>query len=262
MKKEFFGRIESKASNLGPRQIRCIASTAKVDRVGDIVMPRGIILTGYRENPVVLRDHDPSRPVGMAAISVTDAAVLALVTFAPLGASEIADEACALAKSGVLRGVSIGFNPIKSSPIRGGGVQYIEWELLEISLVSVPANAGAVVVERSMRRKSGRSISTANTEKLCAARDRLDEAADHLDDVIGDNDGDETKRVDIEIYRRKARLVELRASVAASSDANAEVLSRRAKVAEVGAAIGARPSTLSERKSYVDAARRSISWRY
>lgn len=261
MRMRFFGRIETKASGLGPRQIRVIASTGQVDRAGDIVVPRGIVLTGYRENPVVLRDHDPSRPVGMASIQVTDAAVLATVTFAPAGASEIADETCALAKAGVLRGVSIGFNPIRSSPIRGGGVQYIEWELLEISLVSVPANAGAVVVERSMRRKAGRSISAANTEKLCAARDRLDEAADHLDDVIGDADGDETKRIDVDLYRRKARLAELRASVALQGNTSAEILARREKVAEVGAAIGARPRTLAERKSYVAEARRLISRR-
>ena len=192
---------------------------------------------------------------------MTDAAVLATVTFAPAGASEIADETCALAKAGVLRGVSIGFNPIRSSPIRGGGVQYIEWELLEISLVSVPANAGAVVVERSLRRKSGRSISAANTEKLCAARDHLEEAADHLDDIIGDNDGDEAKRVDVELYRRKAHLVELRASVAASGNAKAEMLARREKMADLAAKIGGRPRTLAERKSYVAAARRLVSLR-
>ena len=42
MRMRFFGRIETKASGLGPRQIRVIASTGQVDRAGDIVVPRGI----------------------------------------------------------------------------------------------------------------------------------------------------------------------------------------------------------------------------
>jgi HK97 family phage prohead protease len=208
----FFGSIE-KSSGLGPRQIRVVASTGAVDRAGDIVVPAGADLTAYRSNPVVLRDHDPRQPVGTATLQVTNSAIVGIVNFAPAGMSEVADESCQLAKAGVLRGVSIGFNPIKSSPIRGGGVRYEEWELLEISLVSVPANAGAVVVERSLRRKSGRSISAANTEKLCTVRNHLEQAADHLDDVLGDADGDETKGADMEFYRRKMMAVNIRAGI-------------------------------------------------
>lgn len=71
------------------------------------------------------------------------------MTFAAEGASPKADEWCALVKGGVVNAVSIGFNPTKAEPIIGGGWRFLEWELLEVSLVTVPANSSALVVERS-----------------------------------------------------------------------------------------------------------------
>ena len=45
---------------------------------------------------------------------------------------------------------SIGFRPTESEPIKTGGVRFTSWELLEFSLVPVPANPDAHKVMRSM----------------------------------------------------------------------------------------------------------------
>jgi HK97 family phage prohead protease len=134
---------------LGARQIRVVASTPTPDRAGDVMVPRGCMADAYFANPIVLADHDPTKPIGTAKLDIADDHVGALIDFAPAGASAKADEYCALAKAGVLKTVSIGFAPIEFEPIKGAGYRYAKWELMEISLVAVPANPEALVVNRS-----------------------------------------------------------------------------------------------------------------
>ena len=141
---------------VGPREIAVIASDATVDRMGDIIEPHGVQLDNYRRNPIVLAQHDADSPVGRCiSIGVEGGAVRAKIQFAPEGVSELADEYCRLAKTGIISAVSVGFAPLKSEPIRDekgrstGGLRFTSWELLELSLVSVPANPAAVVIARS-----------------------------------------------------------------------------------------------------------------
>jgi hypothetical protein len=44
---------------------------------------------------------------------------------------------------GVLNAASIGFRPVDSEPLPGGGQRFTAWEMLEFSLVPVPSNPGA-----------------------------------------------------------------------------------------------------------------------
>lgn len=152
IKRKFVPGASVKDETLGDRQIRVIASTATPDRVKDVMIPEGCDLTHYRANPVVLFNHDPKAPIGTADIEVKGGRVEALITFAPAGASEKADECCALAKAGVLNAVSVGFEPVDAEAIRGGGERVKAWSLLELSLVSVPCNPEAVVIERSLEK--------------------------------------------------------------------------------------------------------------
>ncbi|KAF2991145.1 HK97 family phage prohead protease [Methylocystis sp. MJC1] len=157
MKRKFIAGAAIKDDALGPRQIRVVASTATPDRVKDVMVPDGCDLTQYRVNPVVLANHDPNCPIGTAQVEIKNGRVEATIDFAPAGASPKADEYCALAKAGVLNAVSVGFEPTDAEPIRGGGDRIKSWSLLELSLVSVPANPEALVIARSLEK--------ANSEK-------------------------------------------------------------------------------------------------
>jgi HK97 family phage prohead protease len=138
------------ADKVGDRQIRVIVSTPGSDRVGDIMEPMGCDLKAYRRNPVVLLNHDRTKPIGTAVVEIKSDRVEATITFAPAGVCDEADEACSMAKAGVLNAVSPGFIIKEASPIKGGGAHIKSWELLEISLVTVPANPDAVVTQRSL----------------------------------------------------------------------------------------------------------------
>ena len=159
----------AKFAGLGPRQIRVIASTPTPDRAGDVMVPKGCDAKGYAANPIILADHDPGSPIGRASVTVTNSAVTALIDFAPEGVSAKADEYCGLAKAGILNAVSIGFQPIEYEPMKGGGLRYTKWELMEISLVAVPCNPEALVVQRS-HRATGRAISPADREHAANSR--------------------------------------------------------------------------------------------
>src|SRR5690348_7884041 len=101
----YYGGLEQ----LGDRDVAVIASTSGLGRDGHIVEPAGIDLTNYRRNPIVLFSHQPESPVGVAtAVGVAGDSLAARIAFAPPGVSQLADECCALVKSGVLKGVSIG----------------------------------------------------------------------------------------------------------------------------------------------------------
>lgn len=168
MQQKQIGAVVAKAAGLGPRQIRVIASTENADRVGDVLLMSGCDLKSYRKNPIVLADHDRCAPIGTAVAEVKGARLEAVITFAPPGASEKADEYCALAKSGVISAASVGFMPIAQEPIKGGGYKIKAWELYEISLVAIPANADAVVMQRSLSPRPsvfGRTVSAKSTER-------------------------------------------------------------------------------------------------
>src|SRR5262245_3627285 len=70
------------------------------------------------------------------------------------GTSARIDEIIRPVDAGILKAVSVGFKPIKHEPLDEekpfGGLRFLEQELVETSLVSVPANPNALAVAKSL----------------------------------------------------------------------------------------------------------------
>jgi HK97 family phage prohead protease len=132
------------------RQVRVVASDESVDRMGDILIAKGCQLSDYRKNPVVLAQHRADSPIARcSSIGLVGNRIEATIDFPPSGTSVRSDEYLGLLKNSVLGAVSVGFLPSKYTTRKEGGYLFSEWELLELSVVSVPANQSALVIERS-----------------------------------------------------------------------------------------------------------------
>ncbi len=128
------------------RIVRAVISSIQADRVGDIVVPKGLRnRDNYLNNPVVLWNHQRHiPPVGVCvSLRLTEHEVIAETQFAE---TPLANELFELYAQGVLRGWSIGFQPLKAIPLASGGQRFYEWELLEYSAVPIPENPQALTM--------------------------------------------------------------------------------------------------------------------
>lgn len=153
------------AAGLSDRKFRFTISTANIDRDQDTISVTGWDLTAFIRNPVVLWAHGMDPTVGTWSIGRAfdvrpDGGVLrASVEFDPgdMPMTGPAAEACVRKlASGSLAAVSVGFRPLEytvsTDPDRSPvdwmpGIDFKRQELLEFSMVSVPANAEALVLQ-------------------------------------------------------------------------------------------------------------------
>jgi HK97 family phage prohead protease len=129
------------------RIIRGVATTPSVDRVGDIIDPLGVKF----ENPLpLLWQHEHDKPIGSVkfdkptAKGINFEAEIAS-TDEPGTLKDRLDEAWQSIKMGLVRAVSIGFRAIEYAFMESGGVRFIETEVYELSAVTIPANADALI---------------------------------------------------------------------------------------------------------------------
>lgn len=132
-----------------------VLSDATVDRYGDIVDPEGWDLRNFKKNPIALFGHNSSFPVGKwSDLRVEEGKLKGRLNLAKRGTSYRLDELIGLIEQGILRAVSVGFRPLKAEPIDPerpyGPQKYLKQELLETSVVSVPANPAALALAKSM----------------------------------------------------------------------------------------------------------------
>ncbi len=121
-----------------------IASTPSIDRVGDSVS-QDFNLEKYMQNPVVLFGHDHSAPIGKCTSArYENGNLIADIELAPTAKGQ---EIKTLIDHGTLRAVSIGFAPGQAQENSKGGMDLSSNELLEISIVAVPANPDALRIK-------------------------------------------------------------------------------------------------------------------
>lgn len=157
-----------------PRTLLMIGSTESVDRDGDVLDVSGWKLEAYLKNPVVQWAHDYSIPPVATARSVYVDQREKKLSFKlyfptieelssnpkiPSDHALFVDTIYNMYKNGFLNASSVGFRGLKSAPREDDadrpmwmrGLHFTEQELVELSLVPVPANAEALVSARSMK---------------------------------------------------------------------------------------------------------------
>jgi len=151
--------IQYKAADLPEErgdEIKFIASTPRRDRYGDVVTADWQ-LGEYRKNPVVLWGHDADKVIGNASGVEVDkqGRLVASIKFVEAGLDPDIDLARALVQRGYVKAMSVGFLPHKVELIRDDedtitGFRFSQNELVELSVVSVPANPDALAFAKSL----------------------------------------------------------------------------------------------------------------
>jgi HK97 family phage prohead protease len=146
--KRAYSVVTIKAVNEEQRIITGIATTPAPDRVDDIVEPSG---AEFKLPLPFLYQHDASQPIGhVRKAKVTKAGIeveIKLVQTAEPGTlKDRLDQAWQEIKLGLVRGLSIGFRALETARIEGTyGLRFMKWEWLELSAVTIPANAEASI---------------------------------------------------------------------------------------------------------------------
>lgn len=136
--------LDVKSMDDDKREIVGIATTPSTDRMGDIVEPKG---AEFKLPLPLLWQHNHDAPIGHVISAKATAAgievkckVASVSEAGPL--KDRLDNAWQAIKAGLVRGFSIGFRSLEASRIDDTWAQrFIRWEWLELSAVTVPANA-------------------------------------------------------------------------------------------------------------------------
>lgn len=153
-----------------------------IDRYGDKILAKGVKLDKYKTNPVILGFHDSHTfPIG-ASLKVwyekSDDSVKGWVLFLDdrVDKSGFADSMFRMVKSGIVKTGSIGFIPTKfrrpdeeertKLGIGEYGYLFEEVELLEFSIVPLPANPSAMMEPVTKGLITKRAIDTLVSQRI------------------------------------------------------------------------------------------------
>ncbi|OUI81663.1 hypothetical protein HK22_02055 [Gluconobacter sp. DsW_056] len=196
------------------------------DRQQDIILPEGIDIEGFLRVPVVLWNHDMSLPpIGkcIELIRIPNG-LLGKVKFEDADTPYIGDLAACVRKqlaNGTLGAVSLTVRPTEFDHNDFGGATVIKSELYEFSVVAVPANQTALIIERPTYEKSieGVNMSKSVEEKCEDIEKDIDEEienageseaiVDAIEEIIEDEKSAETEDEELKQKacesRRKSR---------------------------------------------------------
>ena len=149
MENRAYSVLQVRSVDAEQRVIEGIATTPTVDRVGDVIDPMGAT---YADDLPLLWQHRHDQPVGrvkFGAPTKDGIPFTATIPLVPHGGALQArvDEAWDSVRSGLVRAVSIGFRALKDGveTMKGGGYRFTKTEIMELSLVTIPANSDAVI---------------------------------------------------------------------------------------------------------------------
>ncbi len=142
-----YSLLEIKSVKDDERVIEGIASTPSPDRVGDIVEPMG---AKFSLPMPLLLDHNHEQNVGQVTFAKPTKAGIPFRAKIesddePGEVKTLLDKAWKLVKKGLRSAVSIGFTIDDYEVMKDGGWRIKQWSWLELSLVTIPANAEATI---------------------------------------------------------------------------------------------------------------------
>lgn len=142
--------LTQKAADATGRRITGIASTPTPDRRGDIIEPRGLRFT----NPVpLLLHHEQDKPIGLARLGTPTATGLPFEADFPVIADpgplrDRVEGTLQAIRAGLYTAVSVAINRLTAvvKPLPSGALHFLEAEVVELSIVTVPANREASIL--------------------------------------------------------------------------------------------------------------------
>lgn len=211
-----------------------VLSDATKDSYGDVVEPSGWDLKRFKTNPIALFGHSSSFPIGTwSNVRVEGGRLVAKLNLAARGTSARIDELISLVEQGILRAVSVGFKPLQWEPLDKekpyAGQRYIRAELLETSLVSVPANPSALQLAKSLN-LSTETMSLAFGEHadvrrrdLAATGEKAAQTPPHRSTPVMKTLAQRIVDAENELVAKKDRLTELNGAAEFDADAVNEI---------------------------------------
>lgn len=159
-----YSLLTVKSFDEATRRLSGTATTPTPDRMGDVVEPNGAV---FKLPIPLLWQHRSDQPVGhVTQATVTDSGISVEAKLEQISEpgtlKDRLDEAWQSVKLGLVRGFSIGFNALEQAQIKDTwSVHFLSWEWLELSLVTIPANADATIqvvrsIDDGYRAASGR----------------------------------------------------------------------------------------------------------
>jgi HK97 family phage prohead protease len=140
------------------RVLRFIGSTEVKDRDNEVVKSSGWKLANYKKNPVVMVNHQhrelPVAKTNRVWIDKDKKALMFDIEFPEADIHPQGDTLFKLIKNGYMNATSVGFQPNMEKATFANkkgdpSITFNEQELLEISIVSVPANPQALMTAKS-----------------------------------------------------------------------------------------------------------------
>ena len=136
------------------RSVEFVASDESVDSYGTIIPVKNWVLDRFNGNGIIGYQHnlywssDPDNVIGKGTAWVEDDKLMVRIEFEPKEINELAEKIYQKVLFGSINGVSVGFSELDEGEAKeiDGQVVYVfgRCELLEISVVNIPANANAL----------------------------------------------------------------------------------------------------------------------
>lgn len=150
------------ASVIPSRVRRFVASDESVDSYNTVIKADGWELDRFDRNPVILFGHNSRQlPVGKGRAWVEGSELLIDINFFDAETNPLAEQALRIVDEGVM-GVSVGFEPLaytynkeretgdEWADFFNPPLDYVRSRLLEVSVVTLPANPNALPVGREL----------------------------------------------------------------------------------------------------------------